>query len=174
MQHIFGDRLPLDQIRDGERIDIAASESERKAIAERFGLLSLERLEAHVVLERDGARVRAEGRIRGTLEQACAATGEPVAQAVDEPFEILFLPEPQTANPDEEIELSKEECDMVFYDGCAIDLGSALADTLALAVDPFPRSAGAEAALREANVLSISEAGPFAALAKLKKDSGPS
>jgi uncharacterized metal-binding protein YceD (DUF177 family) len=174
MQHIFADRLPLDQIRDGERIDITAGQDERKAIAERFGLLSLDRLEAHVVLERDGKRVRAEGRIRGALEQACVATGEPVAQAVDEPFEILFLPEPQAANSDEEIELSQEECDMVFYDGSAIDLGSALADTLALAVDPFPRSAGAEAALREAKVLSVSQAGSFAALAKLKKDGDPS
>jgi uncharacterized metal-binding protein YceD (DUF177 family) len=173
MQRIFGDRLALDQIRDGERIDIVAGQSERKAIAERFDLLSLERLEAHVVLERHGQRVRAEGRIRGALEQACVATGDPVAQAVDEPFEILFLPEPQATAPDEEIELSQEECDVVFYDDCAIDLGSALADTLALAVDPFPRSAGAEAALREAKVLSQSEAGPFAALAKLKKD-GPS
>jgi uncharacterized metal-binding protein YceD (DUF177 family) len=173
MRRIFGDRLPIDQIRDGERIDITAGQGERRAIAERFDLLSLERLEAHVVLDRDGARVHAEGRIRGALEQACVATGEPVAQAVDEPFEILFLPEPQAANPDEEIELSREECDVVFYDGSAIDLGSALADTLALAVDPFPRSAGAEAALREAKVLSQAEAGPFAALAKLKKDGGP-
>jgi uncharacterized metal-binding protein YceD (DUF177 family) len=174
MQRIFGDSIPLDQIRDGERVDIAAGESERTAIAERFGLLSLDRLEAHVVLERDGARVRAEGRIRGALEQACVATGEPVAQAVDEAFEIVFLPEPQAATPDDEIELSEEECDVVFHDGAAIDLGSALADTLALAVDPFPRSAGAEAALREAKVLSEFEAGPFAALAKLRKDSGPS
>jgi hypothetical protein len=47
-------------------------------------------------------------------------------------------------------------------------LGSAVADTLALSIDPFPRSASAEAALREAKVLSEEQAGPFAALAKLK------
>lgn len=173
MKRIFSDCIPIGQVRDGERIDVMADEHERKTIADRFGLLSLDRLEAHAVLERDEARIRAEGRIRGSLEQACVATGEPVAQAVDEAFEILFLPEPRSAAPDEEIELSEEECDVVFYDGAAIDLGSALADTLALAVDPFPRSPGAQAALRDAKVLSESEAGPFAALAKLKKDSGP-
>ena len=53
------------------------------------------------------------------------------------------------------------------------DLGrrilSAIADTLALTLDPYPRSAGAEAALKEAGVLTESEASPFAVLAKLKK-----
>jgi hypothetical protein len=39
-----------------------------------------------------------------------------------------------------------------------------------LALDPYPRSAGADAALKEAGVLSEIEAGPFAALAKLKRD----
>ena len=60
----------------------------------------------------------------------------------------------------------------MFHDGAAIDLGSAVSDTLALALDPYPRSAAAEAALREAGVLSEEEAGPFAVLAKLKKGLG--
>ena len=46
--------------------------------------------------------------------------------------------------------------------------------TRALVVDPFPRSAGADAALREAGVLTEAEASPFAALAKLKKRSDSS
>jgi hypothetical protein len=77
------------------------------------------------------------------------------------------MPEPK-AIADEEIELSPEDCDVVFHDGAMIELGSAIADTLALSVDPYPRSAGADAALKEAGVLSESEAGPFAALAALK------
>ena len=84
---------------------------------------------------------------------------------------MLFVPEPQEAAPDAEIELGEEDCDVVFYDGAAIDLGGAIADTLALSLDPYPRSAGAEAALKEAGVLSEEQASPFAALAKLKKDS---
>jgi uncharacterized metal-binding protein YceD (DUF177 family) len=167
MKQDFGHRLPLDRVRGGERIDLVAGQDERQAIAKRLGLASLDRLEAHVAVEREGSRIRAEGRIRAALDLSCVATGEPVAQAVDEPFEIVFLPEPQS--PGDEIELSPEDCDVVFYDGAAIDLGSAIADTLALVIDPFPRSASAEAALREAKVLSEDEAGPFAALAKLKR-----
>lgn len=169
MRDDFAHRLPLDRIRDGDRIDLVADEAERLAIAERLRLVSLDRLEAHAALEREGERVRAKGRVRAALEQNCVATGEPVAEHVDEAFELLFVPEPRGGTPDEEIELKPEECDIVFYEGGAIDLGSAVADTLALSMNPYPRTAGAEAALREAGVLSEEQAGPFAALAKLRK-----
>jgi len=151
---------------------LVADDQERQAIAERLGLQSLERLEAHAALSRDGDSIRACGRIGASLEQRCVVTGEPVAAHIDEPFEIAFLPEPRSGAADEEIELTSGECDVVFHDGAAIDLGSAIADTLALSLDPYPRSAGAEAALREAGVLTEAEAGPFAELAKLKKGLG--
>jgi uncharacterized metal-binding protein YceD (DUF177 family) len=167
----FAHRVTIGRIRDGERVDLVADEAERRAIAERLGLSSLERLEAHASLSVDGERVHAEGRVGAALEQRCVVTGEPVAAHVDEAFEIDFVPEPQVG--DEEIELRPEDCETIFHDGAAIDLGSAIADTLALALDPYPRSASAEAALREAGVLSEEEAGPFAALAALKKGFGP-
>jgi uncharacterized metal-binding protein YceD (DUF177 family) len=164
----FDQQIPLDRIGEGDRIDLVAGEGERRAIAQRLGLVSLQRLEAHVSLGRDGDTVRAEGRLRAAVEQSCVATGEPVAEIVDEPFEILFVPEPADGRPDDEIELGKEDCDVVFYDGAAIDLGSAVADTLALSINPYPRCAGADAALKEAGVLTEQQAGPFGALAKLK------
>ena len=167
----FGHRIALDRIRDGERIELVADEAERKDIADRRGLRSLGRLDAHATLERDGERIRARGRLRASLEQSCVATGDPVAEHVDEPFEIAFLQAPSDGRPDEEIELGEEDCDAVFYEGGAIDLGSAVADSLALSIDPYPRSPGAEEALREAGVMSEAEAGPFGGLAKLLKGS---
>ena len=80
----------------------------------------------------------------------------------------MFLPVPSAAGPDDEIELSESDCDVVFYDNAAIDLGTAIADSLALSLDPYPRSAGADAALKEAGVLTEEQASPFAVLAKLK------
>jgi uncharacterized metal-binding protein YceD (DUF177 family) len=165
----FGHSMPLDQIRDCERIELVADEGERQQIAERLGLRSLSRLDAHVTLEREKDRIRARGRLRASLDQSCVATGEPVAEHVDEPFEIVFVPEPREGRPDEEIELGADDCDTVFYEGGAIDLGTAVADTLALSIEPYPRSPNAEDALREAGVMSEAEAGPFGALAKLLK-----
>jgi uncharacterized metal-binding protein YceD (DUF177 family) len=167
MSEDFSHRLPLDRIGAGERVDLVASEAECAAIAKRLGLVSLDRLDAHAVLERDGGEVRATGRVKAALVQSCVASGEPLPARVDEPFEILFVPEPQ-GRGEEELELGAGELDVVFHDGAAIELGSAIADTLALAIDPFPRGPSADAALKAAGVLSEEQAGPFAALAKLR------
>ena len=161
----FVHRLQLDQIRGGDRIDINAKAGELAAIANRLRLLSLDRLDAHAVLTRDGERVKATGRLKASLSQACVATGDPVAEHVDEAFSLSFVPAPTA---EEELELDADQLDTIFHDGASIDLGTAIADTLALAIDPYPRSAKADAALREAGVLSEEEAGPFAVLAALK------
>lgn len=165
----FAHHLRLDQIRGGERLDLIADDTERRNVAARLRLDSLGRLEAHVKLSKSGPQIRAEGRIAATLDQSCVVTGEPVAAHVDQPFALLFVPVPDSSNPEEEIELGEEDCDTVFYDGAAIDLGTAIADTLALSIDPYPRSASADAALKEAGVVSEEQASPFAVLARLKK-----
>jgi len=164
----FAHRLNIDHIRDGDRLDLVANDAERQSIADRLGLESLGRLDAHVTLSRKGTTIEAQGRVLASLEQACVVTGDLVPGHVDEPFDILFLPEPEHARSDEEVELGAADCDVAFHDGKSIDLGTAIADTLALALDPYPRSAGAQAALKEAGVINEEQAGPFAALAALK------
>ncbi len=171
MTDAFAHRLRLDRIRDGDRVDLVADAAEREAVARRLGLEALSCLEAHAALSRKGDIVRAEGRLAASLDQACVVTGEPVAAHVNEPFEFIFMPAPETGRSEEEIELGQSDLDVVFHDGAAIDLGTAIADTLALSLDPYPRSAGADAALKEAGILSEAEASPFSALASLKKSS---
>lgn len=174
MSDDFAHRLALNRIRDGERLDLTAGDDERKRIADRLGLRGLDRLEAHATLDRRGEIVRARGRLKAALCQSCVVTGGPVDASADEAFDIYFLPEPTSESSEEEIELQESDCDVVFHDGNAIDLGGAIADTLALTLDPYPRSAGAEATLKEAGVLTEAEAGPFAALAKLKRSDSAS
>jgi uncharacterized metal-binding protein YceD (DUF177 family) len=165
----FAHQLRLDQIRDGERLDVVADDQECAAVARRLGLQAIDRLEAHFALAKTGEVVRAKGRLSASLTQGCVVTGDPVAAYVDEPFELIFLPEPSVSAPEEELELNRSDLDVVFHDGSAIDLGTAIADTLALSLDPYPRSAGADAALKEAGVMTEVEASPFAVLAQLKK-----
>jgi uncharacterized metal-binding protein YceD (DUF177 family) len=165
----FAHQLRLDQVRDGERIDLSADEEERAAICDRLGLEAIERLDAHATLSRNGEMIRAQGRLAAALTQSCVITREPVAAHIDEPFDLMFMPEPP-GDPDEEVELGAGDCDVVFYEGGAIDLGSAIADTLALSLDPYPRSASADAELKEAGVMSEEQASPFAILAKLRKN----
>jgi uncharacterized metal-binding protein YceD (DUF177 family) len=153
-------------------VSIGADEEERRALAARFRLQGIQRLAAEASLARKGEAVEASGTVFASVTQSCVATGEPVEEEVEEAFRIEFRPHLQTDGPDEEIELSGGELDVVFYDGAAVDLGEAVAETLSLSLNPYPRSPAAEAALREAGVKSEEEAraesSPFAALQALK------
>ena len=167
----FDCTLTLDRIRDGDRLDLLAGDAERAAIVEQLGLMSLDALKAHATLTREGERIDVTGRIQASCAQPCIATGEPVPAHIDEAFTLHFLPEPK-ASPDEEVELAGADLDTIFHDGAKIALGEALVDTLSLSLDPYPRGPNAEAALKDAGVISEEEAGPFAALAALRDKLG--
>ena len=160
---------------DPRRLAIEADEAERAALARRFGIPDIARLEAELSLTRTGTTVDASGTLRAEVTQSCVATGEPVPAGIEEPFRIRFAPPPEPAHgPEEEIELSEKDLDIVFYEGAAVDVGEAVAETLSLALDPWPRAPGADEALKGAGVKSEQEAqaeqapGPFSALAALK------
>ncbi|KQT34921.1 hypothetical protein ASG29_01875 [Sphingomonas sp. Leaf412] len=155
----------LDAIGGEERrVAIAADATERAALAARFGLVSVDRLEGVLTVVREGHGIAVRGRVTADVVQACVATGEPVPAAVDEPVALLFVA--SNAVGEEEIELAADALDTVEIEGGGIDLGEAAAETMALALDPFPRSPVAAAVLKEAGVKSEDEVatGPFAGL----------
>lgn len=155
---------------------VIAAPDERAALARRFGLVALDRLEAELTLRREGDEVAARGTLRAAAVQACVASGAPVPAELALPFDILFRPQPAAPSGEEEIELGESEMDVAFYDRTGIDVGEATAQTLLLNLDPYPRAPGAEAALKAAGVKSEGEEekGPFAALAGLKGTLGDS
>jgi uncharacterized metal-binding protein YceD (DUF177 family) len=161
----------LDRIGAGKtQLTVSASPGECAALARRFGLVAIDSLEASYTLHREAGGVHASGHLSAAVTQSCVATGDPLPTRIEEDFDLRFLPEP--AEGAAEIEISADECDTMFFTGGAIDLGEAAAETLALALDPFPRSPTADAALKQAGVLSESEGGPFGALAALKDKLG--
>jgi uncharacterized metal-binding protein YceD (DUF177 family) len=158
------------------RVTIEANEAERAALAGRFGLQSIAALAAEAVIRREGQQVWAEGMLTAQAVQSCVATGDPVPARVKESFALRFDPV-GAPEREEEVELDEADLDILSYEGGAIDLGEAVAQGFALALDPFPRAPSAEAALREAGVKSEDEAeedriaaSPFAALKGLKKE----
>jgi len=152
----------------GETTQIVADEAERIALARRFRLAGLERLEADYGLTQEGETILARGRVRATLAQPCVATGVPVPETIDTEFALRFVVESEDMPEGEELELDAEDVDTIGYDGQVIDMGEAVAETMALAMTPYPRSPEADAILKEAGVVSEEQAGPFAALLALK------
>jgi len=156
----------IDTIGEPRQVSIAADDAERAALARRFDLIGIERLAGDFTIRREAAGIAVAGRVTATLIQACSVTGDPLSATIDEPVDLLFVP--SGADGVEEVELDDGELDVIAYDGGAIDLGETAAETMALALDPFPRGPGAAAALKAAGVISEEEAGPFGALAGLK------
>lgn len=155
---------------------IEADEAERAALARRFAISAIHSLTAEVEFgEKDGA-VLAEGKLAATLEQPCAVTQEDFTYEVSETFSLRFVPEGRMGEYEEdaEFELTEDDLDEIEYEGDSFDLGEAIAQELALAIDPYREGPGAEKAREKAGIESDESrkpSGPLAdALAALKKD----
>ena len=128
-------------------LDIAASDSERAALAKRFGFLGLPAFAARITVDRrPGGRVVVEGRLRGKIVQACILTLDPVTQDLDETFRIVF-------KQDLTEERDPESCEALVtpqadapepLSGNMLDVGEIVAEQLSLAADPYPRRPGAK------------------------------
>ncbi len=144
--------VPLDKLGEDEvREIVIASAEERAALARRFGLLALDRLEAHLRLDRDGeSLIRVTGRFEAEVTQACVASLEPVHSHLEEAFSVLYTLAPEPAEHDLVIDPETEEPPEPAGPK-GIDLGEAVAQQLALALDPYPRASGAKLAALAAN-----------------------
>lgn len=143
---------------------LEADEAERAALARRFGLVRIDRLEAALELTRKDRVVEASGTLSAAFIQPCAVSGDDVAVSVNEPVAFRFVPEGDHATPDEEVELAADELDEIEYAGTQFDLGEAVAQSLALAIDPYLAGPNAEKARARAGLLGEENSGPFAAL----------
>ena len=149
-------------------VKLVANEGERRALASRFGLVRIDRLEAVVELEADGDAVIANGTLSAEIVQSCAVSGDDLPVTISEPVALRFVPEKRVET--EELELAEEELDEIPYSGTSFDLGEAVAQSLALAIDPFATGPDADRVRKEKGLSDEAASGPFAALAALKKD----
>ncbi|TIW25350.1 MAG: DUF177 domain-containing protein, partial [Mesorhizobium sp.] len=139
-------RLP----QKGLPVTIEADERQRTALATEHELLSVERYRAELLVtqwKRNGVKV--SGRVEADFTQACIVTLDPVAAHIDEPVEALFLPEQsklgrQGFEGGGEILLDADGPDSPeTFSGDTIDVGALAEQFFGLAIDPYPRKAGA-------------------------------
>lgn len=134
---------------NGLTMTVEATPEECAALTKRLGILSCEALAAEVRLTSvdSGRRVKGKGRMTGRAIQACVVTLAPVVQDIDEPLDLLFLDEELFAEAAGMVELDvdpeEEEVPDPIVNG-TFDLGAVVAENFALALDPYPRSEGAD------------------------------
>jgi uncharacterized metal-binding protein YceD (DUF177 family) len=149
---------------------LEADEAERAALARRFGVVAIDRLVAEVSLEPVKGAIDATGTFEAALVQSCAVSSEDLPVTIREPLTLRFVPERAAPRHDAEVELEADELDEIEFSGTQFDLGEAVAQSLALAIDPFLEGPNADEFRRNATFFGEDTANPFAVLAKLKKD----
>lgn len=160
---------------DGLRIDFVATGEEREAVAARLGFLGLERLEGTATVERIGGReaVRLNVTFSADVLQSCVVTLDPIGSHIEQAFELLFAARGLSPGDREiEVDYEGEDPPEPLTEG-ALDVGEAVVEHLALAVDPYPRTPG----VTLGDVLSPTrnggpDDGPFAFLRRLVDGKG--
>ena len=172
----FSFQIKLDAISDEPReFTLEAKPEEKTALACRFGVVSIDSLEAQLTATwlKPGRIMSISGRISAGVTQACVVTLEFVPATVNEVIEVVFarnsVDTAGIVNPDEVEPL----------DGETLDLGELVAEELSLALDPYPRhpdidlaaielGPGASLVTEEEASKAPKRANPFEILAELK------
>ncbi len=166
------DRVP----RGGVTEHVVANADERRALAVRFDVLAISELTGLLRLEpwrRGGIKV--SGRVDAVVVQTCVVTLDSFEVALTDEIVRYFVG--HNAPGPAPVVLSVESLDADAPDVVAsgsIDIGEVVAETLGLAIDPYPRKPGAVfGSVGDSLHGADAEAGPFAILDKIKATGRP-
>lgn len=131
----------------GRDVAVTPGAEDRAAIAAQLGVVAVDGLDIRLHAVRFRGGIRVTGRLTGTVTQNSVVTLEPLQQQISEPVDRVFLPggEKEYAGPaNAEIFVDLEGEDVPdHFEGNEADLSDLIVETLALAVDLYPREPGA-------------------------------
>ncbi|MGI8852005.1 MAG: YceD family protein [Methyloceanibacter sp.] len=164
--------LRVDEIEYGAESEIVVTENEMAAIAALLDLKTLEDLAfTYRIRSGDSGRLHLIGRLKTRVTQICVVSLDPVETSLDVPIEAAFWP----VSLIEALKQNAEDPAGGFNwpepiaDG-RIDFGPLIYESLATALDPYPRREGVSFEWSQgAESDRDAETGPFAALGALKR-----
>ena len=164
--------LKVDEIKEGVSAEIAANAAELAAIAKMLDLVALERLIFTYRFEPcGGGRLRLTGTLRGLATQTCVISLDPVEAVIETPVEQEFWPRALIDQLEQDAAESghtdRLDWPEPIVDG-TIDLGPVIYESLATALDPYPKREGASFEWQQGPDVGAGS-GPFAALSALKR-----
>jgi uncharacterized metal-binding protein YceD (DUF177 family) len=119
---------------------ISANPEERAALAKRFDLVKIDRLEAVFSLKRAGGGViHVNGELEAEVTQSCVVTLAPVPAKVAETFSADFADEDRRRVAEPDLDFEADDPPEPIRNG-HLDLGELAAEQLALALEPYPRA----------------------------------
>ena len=154
----FSEVVRVNEIGAGLERHLVPDEDALKRIIKALDLASLAAFEADLKIAPGRVGWTLTGRVTATLEQVCGITLDPLPVEIDERFSVSLVEAVDPEPAEIEVTLDDDAPD-VIEDG-RIDLGQYAVEQLALTLDPFPRTPGAEFVQPE----EPAEISPFAVL----------
>jgi uncharacterized metal-binding protein YceD (DUF177 family) len=153
----------------GLTVERTADAEERLAVAAALDLLELARLEVrYQITPLSLGRYKLTGELEAVLEQSCVVTLEPVKSEIAETYAATYWPPEAMPEPAKgQVALNGEPDPEVIVAG-SIDVGRIVFESLAAAIDPFPRQPGAVFDGPLSTPAGDKPESPFAVLANLK------
>jgi uncharacterized metal-binding protein YceD (DUF177 family) len=155
----------------GLQTDRAATPEERDTVAHALDVLAVSSLTAqYAIAPRGAGHFRLTGNLKAQVEQSCVVTLEPLTNEIAESFSVDYWPERELPEPSGGVIDVHDEVDLEPIVGNQIKVGRVVFDTLAGAIDLFPRKPGVTLESSEAPPEGKGDQspGPFAVLAKMK------
>jgi hypothetical protein len=153
----------------GLAVERSASPQECDAIARALDLLGCRSLFVrYALVPRGGGHVHLSGALQAQVEQTCVVTLEPLVNDVAASFKVDYWPETDMPEPGKgEVDML-DETDLEPIVAGRIEVGRAVFESLAGAIDLFPRKPGVTFESPQDPDAGSGSTGPFAALAKIK------
>lgn len=169
-------RVRIDNIPPaGRDIDVTADADQSAIIAGRMNVTLVQKLVVRMNAKRFRGGIRVLGTLDAVIEQPCVISYVPVSQTIHEQIDRIFLPQTDRhhhAPKNEEILIDAEgEDEPDIFDGHEVDLSELVLETLALAIDPYPRAKGAAVDTARLDE-DAGEVSPFSALKALRTTDG--
>ena len=143
---------------NGPKISFKATDAERQALAERFDIPAIYKLEVNGTFGYDDL-ITFDGEMRVSAQRECAITLKPFTEETITPVHLLFSENPKdTDNPEEDI--------LPIFKG-KIDLFDVFAEEFGLALNPFPKSVDTYLDYHDTE---DEKENPFSVLKKFKKE----
>jgi uncharacterized metal-binding protein YceD (DUF177 family) len=145
----FSKIIRASHVKDGVKTHLVeATPAQCAALAALFGLPEIAMLHGRFDLTHErGGVINAQLHLKAKLTQICVITLEPFTAKIDDHAALRFVPAEKLREDADIGEVDAETLegpDEIPYTGDTIDLGAALAEQLALSMDPYPRKPGAK------------------------------
>ncbi|MER2519196.1 MAG: YceD family protein [Bdellovibrionales bacterium] len=173
-EHEFSRPLPVDKITtSGVEQEVEAKSNERLKLAERFGLIEVKELRATLRAEliEGGRTVAVTGTMLAEVVQRCVVSLDPIPASLEQDIDTHFAVYPLPAS-DSAVISDPDLDDIEAVENGTIDLGELAAQTMGIALDPYPRKPNipyVRAISADPSAENTVVEGPFAKLAELKE-----